>query len=113
MSAGVSVFILRGALNGDQIREALLAALPSICRRHRQLAPPIICHVSRDGDVTVVEGKRRSGIKRRCVEQARPRGRCSRAARLRGEPRDDRALEHVPREIATRPVTGARPMTCA
>jgi hypothetical protein len=42
MSAGVSVFILRGALNGDLIRVALLAALPSSCRRHRQLAPSII-----------------------------------------------------------------------
>ena len=29
MSAGVSVFILRGALNGDQIRDALVAALPA------------------------------------------------------------------------------------
>jgi hypothetical protein len=64
MRAGVSVFILRGALNGDEIRDALLAALPSICRRSRQLAPPIVCHVSRDGDVTVIEGKRRGGIKR-------------------------------------------------
>lgn len=64
MSAGVSIFILRGALNGDQIRDALLAALPAICRRHRQLAPPIICHVSRDGDVTVMEGRRRGGLKR-------------------------------------------------
>lgn len=43
MRAGVSVFILRGALNGDQIRDAL----PAICRRHRQLAPPVICHVAR------------------------------------------------------------------
>jgi hypothetical protein len=64
MRAGVAVYILRGALSGDQIRDALLAALPAICRRHRQLAPPIICHVSRDGDVTVMEGKRRGGIKR-------------------------------------------------
>ena len=64
MSAGVSVFILRGALNGDQIRHALLAVLPSICRRHRPLAPPIICPVSRDGDVTVMAGKRRGGGKR-------------------------------------------------
>lgn len=64
MSAGVSVFILRGALNGDQIRDALLVAVPAVCRKHRQLVPPVICHISREGQVTVIEGKRRGGIKR-------------------------------------------------
>src|SRR5262245_33545571 len=57
LRAGVSVFILRGALNGDEIRDALVTALPAICRRHRQLAPPVICHVTREGQVTVVLGE--------------------------------------------------------
>ena len=64
MSAGVCMYILRGMLNGDQIRHALVKALPAICRRHRQLAPPVICHISRDGEVTVKFGKRRGGVKR-------------------------------------------------
>jgi hypothetical protein len=64
MNAGVCMYILRGGLNRDQIREALVKAVPAICRRHRQLVPPIICHVSRDGEVTVKEGRRRGGIKR-------------------------------------------------
>lgn len=64
MGAGVYVFILRNELNSDEIRDALSAAIPAICRRHRQLVPPVICHVSRSGDVVVVEGKRRSGVKR-------------------------------------------------
>ena len=64
MSAGVCIYILRGALGRDQIREALVKALPAICRRHVQLAPPIICHISRDGEVTVKVGERRGGIKR-------------------------------------------------
>jgi len=64
MSAGVCMYILRGTLGRDQIREALVKALPAICRRHAQLAPPIICHISRDGEVTVKVGERRSGIKR-------------------------------------------------
>ena len=65
MSAGVCVYILRGCLNREQIRDALVKALPTICRRHRQLAPPVVCHISRDGDVTVKVGKRRGGIQRR------------------------------------------------
>jgi hypothetical protein len=64
MRAGVCMYILRGTLNGDQIRDALVKALPTICRRHRQLVPPVICHVSRDGEVTVKVGERRGGIKR-------------------------------------------------
>jgi hypothetical protein len=58
------MYILRGTLNGDQIRDALVKALPTICRRHRQLVPPVICHISRDGGVTVKVGERRGGIKR-------------------------------------------------
>ena len=38
VNAGVCMYILRGALNGDQIRDALVKALPTICRKHRQLA---------------------------------------------------------------------------
>lgn len=64
MNAGVSIFVLRGALDGDQIRDALVAALPAICRRHRQLAPPVICHISRAGEVSVIVGERRGGIQR-------------------------------------------------
>lgn len=64
INAGVCMYILRGALNGDQIRDALVKALPTICRRHRQLAPPVICHISGDGAVTVMHGKRRGSIKR-------------------------------------------------
>lgn len=64
MNAGVCMYILRGTLNGDQIRDALVKALPTICRRHRQLVPPVICHISRDGEVTVKVGERRGGIKR-------------------------------------------------
>ena len=64
MRAGVCVYILRGCLNRDQIRDALAKALPTICRRHRQLTPPIVCHVSRDGEVTVKMGERRGGIRR-------------------------------------------------
>lgn len=64
INAGVCMYILRGALNGDQMREALVKALPTICRRHRQLAPPVICHISRDGAVTIMHGKRRGSIKR-------------------------------------------------
>lgn len=60
-----SLYILRGTLNGDQIRDALVRALPTICRRHRQLAPPVICHISRDGEVTVKVGERRGGIRRK------------------------------------------------
>lgn len=63
LNAGVCMYILRGALNGDQMRDALVKALPTICRRHRQLAPPVICHISRDGGVTVMHGKRRGGPK--------------------------------------------------
>ena len=51
-------------MNGDQIRNALVKALPMICRKHRQLVPPIICHISREGEVTVKEGQRRGGIRR-------------------------------------------------
>jgi hypothetical protein len=58
------MYILRGSLNRDQIRDALVKAIPAICRRHRQLVPPIICHVSREGEVTVKVGERRGGIKR-------------------------------------------------
>lgn len=65
MNAGVCMYILRGAMNGDQIRDAPVKALPTICRRHRQLAPPVICHISRDGEVVVKVGERRGGIKRR------------------------------------------------
>jgi acetylornithine deacetylase/succinyl-diaminopimelate desuccinylase-like protein len=64
MKAGACVYILRGVLNGDAIREALVAAIPGICRAHRRLAPPVICHVSRTGEVTVKEGQRRGGVKR-------------------------------------------------
>ena len=64
MRAGMCVYILRGGLNGDQIRDALMTALPAICRKHRQLVPPIICHISREGQVTVKAGQRRGGIKR-------------------------------------------------
>jgi hypothetical protein len=64
MNAGVCMYILRGSLNRDQIREALEKAVPTICRRHRQLAPPVICHISRDGDVTVKVGDRRGAIRR-------------------------------------------------
>jgi PIN domain-containing protein len=64
MRAGMCVYILRGGLNRDQIRDALVKALPTICRRHRQLAPPVICHVSREGEVTVKVGERRGGIRR-------------------------------------------------
>jgi PIN like domain len=64
MRAGVCMYILRGTLNGDQIRDALVKALPTSCRRHRQLVPPVICHISRDGEVTVKVGERRGGIKR-------------------------------------------------
>ena len=64
MNAGVCMYILRGMLNGDQIRGALVKALPTICRRHRQLTPPVICHISRDGEVTVKVGERRGAIKR-------------------------------------------------
>jgi hypothetical protein len=64
MNAGVSVFILRGVLNGEQIRNALVTAIPAICRRHRQLIPPVICHISRRGEVSVVVGERRGGLKR-------------------------------------------------
>jgi hypothetical protein len=64
MNAGVSIFVLRGALDGDQIRDALVAAIPAICRRHRQLAPPAICHITRAGEVSVILGERRGGIKR-------------------------------------------------
>jgi hypothetical protein len=64
MNAGVCMYILRGTLNGDQIRDALVKALPTICRKHRQLVPPVICHISRDGEVTVKIGARRGGIKR-------------------------------------------------
>jgi len=64
LRSGVCVFILRNELNGDEIRDAPVTAIPGICRRYRQLVPPVICHVSRHGDVAVVEGKRRSGIKR-------------------------------------------------
>jgi PIN like domain len=64
-AAGVMAFVLRGnRLDGDQIREALVAALPAICRRARQLAPPAICHITRDGDVRVIVGERRAGIRR-------------------------------------------------
>jgi nucleotide-binding universal stress UspA family protein len=62
--AGVYAFILRNELNSDEIRDALQTALPAICRRHRQLAPPVICHVSRHGEVMVVMGTRRAAIKR-------------------------------------------------
>lgn len=58
------MYILRGVLNGDQMRDALLKALPTICRKHRQLAPPVVCHISRDGTVTLMHGKRRGSIKR-------------------------------------------------
>jgi hypothetical protein len=64
LRAGVCVFILRGAMNGDQIREALRIAIPAICRRHRQLSPPVICHVTREGQVVIVVGDRRGGIRR-------------------------------------------------
>ena len=64
MNAGVYAFILRNELNSDEILDALRVALPAICRRYRQLAPPVVCHVSRRGEVTVVEGKRRGGVKR-------------------------------------------------
>lgn len=64
MNAGVCMYILRGALNGDQIRDALVKALPAICRRHRQVVPPVICHISREGQVTVKVGERRGAIKR-------------------------------------------------
>jgi hypothetical protein len=40
------MYILRGALNGDQIGDARGKALPTICRRHRPLVPPVICHIS-------------------------------------------------------------------
>jgi hypothetical protein len=63
LNAGVCMYILRGATNGNQIRDALVKALPAICRKHRQLAPPVICHISRDGEVTVMHGKRRGGPK--------------------------------------------------
>ena len=64
MRAGVCMYILRAGLPRDQIREALVKALPTVIRRHRQLAPPVICHISRDGEVTVKVGERRSGIRR-------------------------------------------------
>lgn len=32
INAGVCMYILRGALNGDQMRDALVKALPTICR---------------------------------------------------------------------------------
>lgn len=62
--AGVCMYVLRGNLNRTQIRDALVKALPTICRRHRQLVPPVICHVSREGEVTVKVGERRGAIKR-------------------------------------------------
>lgn len=64
MRAGVCVFILRNELDSNEIRDALSVAIPAICRKHRQLMPPVICHVSRHGEVVVIEGKRRGGIKR-------------------------------------------------
>ena len=64
MLAGVCMYILRGTLNGDQIRDALVQTLPTICRKHRQLVPPVICHISREGEVTVKVSQRRGGIKR-------------------------------------------------
>jgi hypothetical protein len=64
-AAGVIAFVLRGnRLDGDQIRDALVTALPSVCRRARQLAPPVICHISRNGEIRVILGERRSGIRR-------------------------------------------------
>jgi PIN domain-containing protein len=62
-NAGVCMYILRGSLNGDQIRDALVKALPTVCRRHRQLVPPVICYISRDGEVIVKEGARRGAPK--------------------------------------------------
>jgi hypothetical protein len=64
MQAGVCMYVLRGDLNGDQIRDALVKALPAICQRHRRLVPPVICHISRAGEVTVKLGARRGGIRR-------------------------------------------------
>lgn len=64
MTAGVCVYVLHGNLNRTQIRDALMKAVPAICRRHRQLVPPVICHISREGEVTVKAGERRGGIKR-------------------------------------------------
>ena len=65
-AAGVIAFVLRGkGLNGDQIRDALVNALPGICRKARQLAPPVICHVSRDGEIRVIVGDRRGGVRRK------------------------------------------------
>lgn len=64
-NAGVCMYILRGSLNGDQIRDALVKALPTICRRHRQLVPPVICYISRHGEVVVKEGVRRGEPKSR------------------------------------------------
>jgi hypothetical protein len=64
MRAGMCVYILRGVLGGDQIRDALVRAVPAICRKHRQYAPPLICHISREGKVTVKDGRRRGAIKR-------------------------------------------------
>lgn len=64
-NAGVKAFIVRGrGMNGDQICEAIKTAIPAICRRARQLAPPMICNVYRDGRVEVVDGRRRGGVRR-------------------------------------------------
>lgn len=63
MHAGVCMYILRGSLSGDQQRDALVKAIPKICRHHRNLAPPVICHIHRSGEVIVKEGARRGGIK--------------------------------------------------
>jgi hypothetical protein len=52
------MYILRGTLNGDQIRDALVKALPTSCRGHRQI-PPVICHISRDEALCQLWGKRR------------------------------------------------------
>jgi hypothetical protein len=52
-------------MSGRQPSGELLIVLDeNIASEDRQLAPPIICHISRDGEVTVKEGQRRGGIKR-------------------------------------------------
>lgn len=61
--AGVYMYILRGSLSGDQQRDALVKALPEICRLHRKFAPPVICHIHRSGKVDLKEGERRGGKK--------------------------------------------------
>jgi hypothetical protein len=63
--AGAAYFVLRGKdLTGAHMSEAFARALPAIEKRARQYARPLIAAVSQTGEVSILEGERRGGVRR-------------------------------------------------